>query len=167
MLKHTTHVGMKPHRAQALSAKWSLTPGQGLASVLSNNKVKSLTGIMFCQIPLSYFILEMGWRGYSREISPSFNIRRSWKLWDTQERKHLLCFSWKLVICHMERGDRQREGRCWVQAWVAASLTFSNSRLTFSAEREPGRLRRKFAVSERYCKDRNWNIKKSNTAIAI
>lgn len=114
---------------------------------------------MFCQmaIPLSYSILEMGWRGDSRETPPSFNTRRSWMLWDTQERKHLLCFSWKLLICHMAKGDRQREGRCWVHAWVAASLTFSNSRLSFSAEKEPARLRRKFAISEKHCKDRNEN----------
>lgn len=157
MLKHTTQVGMKPHRAQAPWCKMITDSGARFSSGVSKNKVKSLTGAMFCQIstPLSYSVLEMGRRGYSREIPPSFNIRRSWNLRGAQEHKHLLCFSWKLVICHTEKGDRQREGRCWVHVWVAASLTFSNSRLTFSAEREPGRLRRKFAVSEKYCKDGN------------
>lgn len=157
MLKQTAHVGVKPHRAQAPWCKMITGSRARVASVMLNNNVKSLTGIMFCQmaIPLPYSILEMGWRGDSRETPPSFNTRRSWMLWDTQERKHLLCFSWKLLICHMAKGDRQREGRCWVHAWVAASLTFSNSRLSFSAEKEPARLRRKFAISEKHCKDRN------------
>lgn len=55
----------------------------------------------------------------------------------------------------MEKRDRQREGRCCVLAWVVVLLTFSNSRLTFIAEHEPGRLRRKFVISEKYCKGIN------------
>lgn len=65
MLKHTTRVGMKPHRAQASWCKMITDSGARFSSGVSKNKVKSLTGAMFCQIstPLSYSVLERGEEG--------------------------------------------------------------------------------------------------------
>lgn len=62
MLRHTTHLGKKPHReVRHCSGKRPLIPGQAFTLVMLNNKVKSLTGIMFCQM-MSIPWLSLYWK---------------------------------------------------------------------------------------------------------
>lgn len=113
MLKHTTHLGMKPHRElRHFSGKCSLTPEQSSALIMLNNKVKSLTGLIFCQM-MSIPWLSLYWKLGEEGILGKYHLHSilggpGSSLRHTRAQAPAVLF---LKTCHLPHGKRrQTEG---------------------------------------------------------
>ena len=113
MIKHTTHLEMKPRRElRHFSGKCSLTPGQGFALLMSNNKVRSQRGIMFCQVMSTRWLI-LYWKLDEEGIPGKYHLHSilggpGSSLRCTGAQAPAVLF---LKTCHLPHGKRrQTEG---------------------------------------------------------